>query len=197
MATKAKSNSIVTCVHDLITRTSTFTVLGGHTPIVLHHGRMSTECQIYAAYHGMGQRVPDAAAINAEPPPKGASPEVVARMAAERNREKWEKMVKVAEHYNSGATDWAMPKGSTGPRPLDTVTLAAVAEALGMELERVVKMVGQGAEKHGITTHAYLAKLGTGKTVVPILNRMRAEAVTEFDPDEELARAAEEAEGDE
>lgn len=88
-------------VYDLAKRTITFIVPGVSTPLVLDLNSVSEQCRTYAAYHGFGQRIGDAAAMErAARGGKSASPQ-----------EKFDAMRALVEHYNSGAEGWS-PKAA-------------------------------------------------------------------------------------
>ena len=88
-------------VYDLAKRTITFTVPGVSEPLVLEMDRVSAACRTYAAYHGFGQRIGDAAAIE-----RAAHGGKTAPAQA-----KWDALSALVTHYNSGAEGWS-PKAS-------------------------------------------------------------------------------------
>jgi hypothetical protein len=97
-ATKA---SRIGRVYDLAKRTITFTVPGVAEPLVLNLDSVSESCRTYAGYHGFGQRIGDAAAMErAARGGKSASAQ-----------EKWDAMAALVSHYNSGAEGWS-PKAA-------------------------------------------------------------------------------------
>lgn len=101
MNTKAKSNSIIKYTYDAVSRVITYTVLGVGN-IELHLDAVSPENRDYAGVHGFGQRIPDAAAIPRNPETgKSASPQ-----------EKFDAMVRLVEHYESGTSEWSRVRES-------------------------------------------------------------------------------------
>jgi hypothetical protein len=89
-------------VYDLSARTITFTVPGASGgPLVLRIDSVSPACREYAVYHGFGQRIGDAAAIErAANGGRTASPEA-----------KWNALKILVDHYSSGSDAWS-PKRS-------------------------------------------------------------------------------------
>lgn len=97
-ATKA---SRIGRVHDLAKQTITFTVPGVAQALVLDLSKVSEACRTYAAFHGFGQRIGDAAAME-----RAAHGGKTAPAQA-----KWDAMSALVEHYNSGAEGWS-PKAA-------------------------------------------------------------------------------------
>lgn len=96
MNTKAKSNSVITYTYDTATNAITYTVLGVGD-LVLNLDQVSPQNRDYAAVHGFGQRIPDAAAIARDTETgKSATPQ-----------EKYDAMAKLVAHYNSGTSEWS------------------------------------------------------------------------------------------
>lgn len=96
MNTKAKSNSVITYAYDAETNAITYTVLGVGD-LVLNLDQVSVKNRDYAAVHGFGQRIPDAAAIPRDTETgKSATPQ-----------EKFDAMAKLVTHYNSGTSEWS------------------------------------------------------------------------------------------
>jgi hypothetical protein len=86
---------------DLAKQTLTFTVPGVSETLTLDLTRVSDACRTYAVYHGFGQRIGDAAALErAQRGGKSASAQ-----------EKWNALKVLVDHYNSGAESWS-PKRS-------------------------------------------------------------------------------------
>lgn len=71
----------------------------------LEFNRVSPEVMAHAAYHGMVQRISDAAAISRDP----------TNGAAATPREKAEAMVKLVDHYHSGTAEWSRVR-EAGPK---------------------------------------------------------------------------------
>lgn len=185
MVTKAKSNSVITAHPDPEAQTLTFKVLGVGD-IVLNLAGVGEGVRIRALYHGLTQRVSDAAAIpfNKETG-KYATPQ-----------EKYEAMRALVEHYNAGG-DWARGRAAGGARVggETALILRALAEHQGLEVEAMRERVKILAEKRETTPRAYLASVlaaGRAETsplgnVVTIYERLRAEqpvAGVKIDADE-------------
>lgn len=100
MNTKAKSNSVIT--HNLGIDTDTkqefiaFDVLGAGQ-VRLYLDLIHSDNLKHAAIHGMIQRISDAAAISRDP----------ATGLPATAQEKFEAMTRLAEHYNSGNSEWS------------------------------------------------------------------------------------------
>lgn len=146
----------------------------GCPDIVIDRRRIHADNRERFEWHGIRQRVQDAAALSRNTADgKAAPPE--AKHAA---------MAKVAEHYLSGAEAWELAR--VAPQPgLDRMALAAVAEATGKTPDEVRAIVAAGAAKRTMTPNDYLTQLTTADRVKVILDRMRAE-VTTVDADAEL-----------
>lgn len=174
MQSKVKSNSVVTSRLDEATNEIVFGVVGaGETRLKL--GAISQAIRTRAVIHGLTQRVADRAAKNRDATNgKAATPE--SKLAA---------MAALVDHYNSGSEEWGMAGAGSGPR-LDQTIIAALAEVLAKPREEVLAFVAAGAGKHGVAQSAYLAKLGTGVKVQPVVDRLRAEGAGDVDADEEL-----------
>lgn len=108
---KRKSNSVVT--HDVSTAglhpVITFNVLGAGT-FALDMAKISDTVRDRAAVHGMVQRISDAAALSRTDKEGNIIP------AAELAQAKYEAMIALRDHYESGTAEWsrvatAGPKG--------------------------------------------------------------------------------------
>lgn len=191
MATKAKSNSIITAHPDTTAGTITFKVLGVGD-IVLSTALLSRGVKDRALYHGLTQRVSDAAAIpfNKEEN-RYATPQ-----------EKFEAMRALVEHYETGTAEWARNRAAGGSR-VDGETaliLRAVAEHQGKTVDTMRESIKAIAEKREMTPKVYLAGLlataqaakGTGPlaNIASIYARIKSEQPVpevKVDADEMLA----------
>lgn len=72
---------------------------------ILEFNRCSDAIMTHAAYHGLVQRISDAAAISRDP----------TNGAAATPREKAEAMVKLIDHYHSGTAEWSRVR-EAGPK---------------------------------------------------------------------------------
>jgi hypothetical protein len=191
MLSKPKENSLVTAVYDDTARTITFTSLGAGTT-VLYLNKVSAAIKAQAMLHGFGQRVPDAAALTTDPPPKDATPEQRAAIAKKRAQEKLAGMVRLVDWYNTGTEEWSPARGPVAPKPLDPILVKAVMTVANLSEERVIAMCENRAGELGCTKHEYLAKLTENKAVAAEVDRLRAANVTaDVDPDAELGLARE------
>tara|TARA_R110000868_G_scaffold2620_9_gene18740 strand:+ start:148 stop:768 length:621 start_codon:yes stop_codon:yes gene_type:complete len=159
MATKAKSNSIITA---RMTDESgnpadgphaaciMFTVLGVGD-ICLTFSKLSAQTQRRAMVHGLTQRISDAAAIP---------------FNKEENRyataqEKFEAMQALVEHYHTGTEEWSRTRTAGGSRAdgETTLILRAVAEHQGVTVDDMRERVKAIATKRETTPKAYLASV--------------------------------------
>jgi hypothetical protein len=83
-------------------------------------------------------------------------------------------MKRLVDHYSSGAEGWSPERDASGPG-LDSLLLAAVAEALGKTVDDVRTLVASGAEKAGCKPSEYLAAASSSAKAAPIVARMRGE----------------------
>jgi hypothetical protein len=196
MATKAKSNSIITAQPALgrdvesgaLTGCIKFTVLGVGE-LVLDITKLSPENISRAVAHGMTQRISDAAAI---PFNKDENRYATAQ-------EKYEAMRALVEHYETGTSEWARNRAVGGPRAdgETALILRAVAEHQGVSVDDMRERVKAIATKRETTPKAYLAGVlataqaakGVGALagVATVYARLKAEqpvAVVKLDADE-------------
>ena len=190
MATKAKSNSVITAKPDK--QGITFTVLGVGD-IVLGFDQLSASVRQRAMVHGLTQRISDAAAIpfNKEEN-RYATPQ-----------EKFEAMQALVEHYHTGTEEWSRTRAAGGSR-VDgetTLILRAVAEHQGCPVEDMRERVKAIAAKREMTPREYLAGVlataqkGPGPLagVAVVYERLKAEQpkpVAKLDGDELVAELA-------
>lgn len=190
MATKAKSNSIITAQPAADGSSITFKVLGvGEMTLTL--GKVSAPCMTRAMLHGFTQRISDAAAIpfNKEEN-RYATPQ-----------EKYEAMRALVEHYETGTSEWARNRAAGGPRAdgETALILRAVAEHQGVTVEDMRERVKAIATKRETTPKAYLAGVlataqgakgvGALAPIAAIYARLKAEqpvATVKLDADELL-----------
>jgi hypothetical protein len=178
MQSKAKSNSVVTTTRQ---PDGTFVFhVAGAGEVKFDPSRASDVNRNRAEEYGWNVRLTREAALPRDPK-TGLSAPASAKLAAIRA---------LAEHLMSGSEDWSPKRearGAAGPR-FDPIILAAVVEATGRTEAEIVELIGKGAAAKGVEPKAYLAALGTGAKVAPIVERMRAEqaSATELDADAEL-----------
>lgn len=167
MQTKPKANSVVTSAYDAAAKTLTFRVLGAGEA-VLHMPRVSQAVLDRFLIQGANQRCVNAAALEHDKTSgKAATPE-----------QKFAGVQRLVDHYNTGTEDYS-PAARTGPKPLDSLLMAAVAEGIGKTLEETGAFIEAGAKKHSIGIHAYLAKVASTERIAPIVTRLRAETVSD------------------
>jgi hypothetical protein len=157
--------------HDLAKRTITFTVPGVAEPLVLNLDNVSEACRTYAAYHGFGQRIGDAAAMErAARGGKSASP-----------REKWEAMKELVDHYNSGAEAWSPKRGDRIGS--DELLLARALSAVFPE-----KDAGKVREYvSGLTKAQRTALMTQDARIKAAIETIQAETVKDINTEELLA----------
>lgn len=183
MQTKAKANSTVTSKTSEDGSAIIFGAVGAGT-VTLTLSKLSEAVRNRAMVHGLIQRVSDRAAKGRDATTGlPATPEV--KLAA---------MAALVAHYESGTDDWS-PAVASGPRPLDMTIIRAVMEAIGKDEDFVRAYIAKKAEDGKVTPAAYLAHLATGKTVAPIVDRMRAASLTS-DAEDDLAEMMGEEAGD-
>lgn len=188
MATKAKSNSIITAQpgeHGI-----TFTVLGVGD-IVLMFDQLSQGVRQRAMVHGLTQRISDAAAI---PFNKDENRYATAS-------EKYAAMQALVEHYHTGTEEWSRTRAAGGSRAdgETALILRAVAEHQGVSVDEMRERVKAIATKRETTPKAYLAGVlataqaakgvGALAPIATIYARLKAEqpvAVVKLDADELL-----------
>lgn len=175
MSTEAKVEvtkaSRIGRVHDLSKGTITFTVPGVPEALVLDLSRVSEACRTYAAFHGFGQRIGDAAAIErASNGGKTASAQT-----------KWDAMSALVAHYNSGAECWS-PKAADRIGS-DELLLARALAALRPDkpVERIREYVS------GMTKAERTALMTQDARVRAEVEKLQAEVVKDINTDDLLA----------
>lgn len=167
MQTKPKSNSVIT--HEVAGNVITFHVKQAGD-IVFDMDSVSVENRERAAIHGFIQRISDGAAMSRDPVSgKPATPaEKMARMSA------------IADHYQSGSTDWSMRREGTGVeggllfRALTRLYPDKSADDLRAFIE------GVSAKER--------AALMVSPQIKPIVDELRSAAVGEVDVEDILAK---------
>lgn len=119
MDTKPREGAIVTVDVNRAIREMTVNVRGAGST-TLHLGRMHADNLDYAAFHGMEQRLRDAAAQSRDPI-TGLSAPAIDKLAA---------VARLVEHYESGSAEWTTRgQGSGG----DVGILIAAIVAAGLK----------------------------------------------------------------
>lgn len=128
MNTKRKSNSVVTVQQ--FDNSLQFDVIGADS-IVLNMDKLHPDVLKRAAFHGMKQRIADAAAMSRNPETgQPATPE-----------EKYEAMRALVEHYHSGTAEWSRRGLSGSGAGVQSITLLAIARVKSVEYADAVAMV--------------------------------------------------------
>ncbi len=176
MQSKPKANSIVTTTYDADTRTLTFRVRGQPSPILFHLDSVSDECKARAMLHGFAQRIPDSAAIGMQDKDGRIIP------AETRDRMKYDEMVKLRDHYESGTPDWSRVREG-GERETGGIILRALATVQGIDIATMRERVAAQAEKRGMTERKFLNGVATAPAVVAEIARIRAASGEGLDGD--------------
>lgn len=169
-----KGNSVVTVAYvDGIMRVS---VLGAGV-IDFDKAKASRECRAEAEDHGWEQRLRDAAAISRdEETGQPATP-----------ADKYARVKRLADHYMSGAKEWALVGGGGGAR---SITIEAIARVKGMTFEQAEAEVEKFAKaKHDGDTKAALAFLRKGERVMAAMEAIRKERLPKPAVDADAALA--------
>lgn len=148
-------------VYDLTKRTITFTVPGVTQPLILDMEKVSEACKTYAGYHGFGQRIGDAAAL--ERSTRGGKSATA--------QEKWNAMSALVEHYNSGAEAWS-------PKRADSIGSDEVLLARALS---VVK-----PDKSPEAIRSYVAGLSKAQRVALMTQNSEVKAAVEMIQGEEV-----------
>lgn len=180
MQTKAKSNSVVVTTLQPDGATIRFEVRGAGpdgaaATFDFNVDAVQDANRRRALIHGFTQRISDKAAISRDTATgRPASP-----------LDKYNAMRKLADHYLSGADTWS-PAVTERALGLDSIILGAIVEVTGKTHDEIRAMITAGAAKAGVKPGEYLAALGTGKLVAPVVARIRGERTTGVDADAEL-----------
>lgn len=177
MQTKPKRNSIITTKWDQENGRITWTVLGvGDLTLdmtKLHRGIITD-----SAYHGMTQRISDAAAI----------PRDTATGRSATPREKFDAMRALVGHYETGTDQWRV----RGEREdAGSLTIQAIMRVTGVDLAQAEETVRKLAlaRFEGERTAA-LRYLATGARVAEAMAKIRQERLGQaaLDADSEIDR---------
>lgn len=173
--TKKRANSIISTRGDA----------GGITFIVYGIGELrvdyadlSPEVKAHAMFHGLKQRITDAAALERDP--------VTGKSATAQ--EKFDEMARLVAHYRTGTAEWNTRRaaGDGGESREGGITLRALANVQKTDAGTMREKIARMAEKQGVSTRAILAKLATQTAVAAEIARLRAQTVA-VDADELLA----------
>lgn len=167
---KMKSNATMAVEIDRASNRITFTVRDAGE-IVLDMSRLSPEVLAYAAFHGMKQRIADAAAMSRNPD-TGAPASPADKFAA---------MEALAAHYMSGSDEWALRVASGGAAKPSGLTLRALADVQGVDITTMRERVDTLAERKGTTPAALLRELAKAPAVAKRIAEMRATSSPDAD----------------
>lgn len=167
---KMKSNATMAVEIDRAGNRITFNVRDAGE-IVLDMSRLSPEVLAYAAFHGMKQRIADAAAMSRNPE-TGAPASPTDKFAA---------MEALAAHYMSGTDEWALRVASGGAGKPSGLTLRALADVQGVDITTMRERVDTLAERKGTTPAALLRELAKAPAVAKRIAEMRATSSPDAD----------------
>lgn len=169
--TDVTKSSRIGRAYDLTKRTITFTVPGVSTPLVLEMDKVSEACRTYAGYHGFGQRIGDAAAMErAARGGKSATPQ-----------EKWDAMNALVAHYNSGAEGWS-------PKAADRIGSDEILLARALAVVKPDKDPAKIREYvAGLTKAQRTALMTQNAEVKAAVELLQAESVKDINTDDLLA----------
>lgn len=158
---KKRANSVVTVRQ--IDGKLEFTVLGAGV-LVFDPDKASAENRARAMMHGWKQRISDGAALSRDTDDGSpATPEA-----------KLERMRRIAEHYESGTTEWAM-RAAAAPGESAGLIIQAMMRGLGVTLERVEAILAATQTKDNIERTAALKKWAGTKQVAQAILDIKAE----------------------
>jgi hypothetical protein len=160
---KFKSNSVIAWSVNTAARSLTATVKGVGD-ITLNLSTVSQANLDYAAFHGLKQRLTDAAAIGRDEE-SGASA---------TPQEKYDAIMRVRDHLASGSADWRL-RGEAGDRGEQSIIVQALARVQRTDEATIREKVEAMAEKRGVKPAAVLRKLATAPDVARAIDAIRAE----------------------
>ena len=165
---KVKSNSIIT--HEVTADGIVFNVLGAGA-ITLDLRQVNPVITQRAMFHGLIQRVSDAAALSRD----------TATGLPATPAEKFEEIRALVEHYNSGTVEWSLKRAGGGADSSGGLLVRALLECFPNKgVERIREYL------KGLTA-AQKTALSDSDRVKPIIDRMRAEVVKHIDAEELIA----------
>ena len=166
--------AIIKSTVDMDAGTITFDVAGAGEA-VLRVERLSSDLFQHAAYHGLKQRIGDAAALSRD----------TATGAPASPADKLAEMQRVIAHLESGTSEWSMkPAGGGGG---ESLTLRAVAQHKGLSIESARERVQAYADaKLGGDFKKALAQLRLAPAIAEIMAQMRATKPARIDADAAL-----------
>lgn len=175
MQTKAKSNSIVT--HKLVGDSIEFTVKG-FSPVVFDPTKAAQGNRLQAERHGWIQRIVDSAAIGRTDKEGVIIPE------AERTQAKFDGILEMIQHYESGGESW----NRSGARGVDFgLILAGVMRATSLTSEQAERRIEAIRLKNKLATREdclkYLSGGASVKQAMLEIQAAKIRPVTDADKD--------------
>lgn len=162
MQSKPKSNSVVTSNWVNETQLLVIGVLGAGQ-ITFDPAKASQSCRDYAMIHGFTQRLSNASAI-----PKrdgiSASPQ-----------EKYEAIMRLREHYESGTEEWELASRPRGPQ-IDQWAVRAVAALKGIDYATALQMALDAAQLRKASIVDVVAAWGRIRAIGDKAAELRAQA---------------------
>lgn len=163
MQEKAKSNSTIT--HRRVDGKIEFTVLGAGV-FTFDPDKVSAENRARAMIHGFLQRISDRAAISRNPENgQPATPQ-----------DKFERMKAMAEHYESGTTEWGLRAPATPGVDSGLTIRAMIRAGLGADVEAIETILGATQTKRGIDRTAALRLWAGTDKVIKAIADLKAES---------------------
>jgi len=177
---KKRANAVVQVLETLLgylktTTTLTFKV-DGVGQVVLNMKALHPDILTRATFHGMKQRISDAAAIPCDPVTgKPASP-----------AEKFAAIQALVEHYNTGTAEWNRARGEGGVSRTGQTMQAFANVYTDGDVGRAEVMMDKFATKRGIDRKAALKIWAGADKIIDEVARMRAAQPSTVDADELL-----------
>lgn len=167
---KMKSNATMAVEIDQPNNRITFSVRDVGD-IVLDMTALSPDVLAYAAYHGMKQRIADAAAMSRNPDTGApATPQ-----------DKFDAMQALVAHYATGTSEWAVRVASGGAAKPSGLTLRALADVQGLDIATMRSRLEALAERKATTTAALLRELAKAPAVAKRIAELKAASSPDAD----------------
>lgn len=184
MQTKAKANSLVT--HRVVSENVIGFTVQGFDEIVLDMAKLNEANIKRAAMHGLIQRVTDMAAVPVADKEGNITPR------ADRMKTKYERMLRVVEHFMSGAEAWSLrePRAVRGASD-HSLTIRAMMERFSKDSAGVDALIeGWVKNGHGTRT-AILDSFAARADIAALITGYRAESASGIDTDALMAQIEE------
>lgn len=167
---KMKSNAVMSVDVDRANNQILFHVRDAGT-VTLDMSRLSPNVLAYAAFHGMKQRIADAAAMSRDTETgRPATPQ-----------DKLDAMQALADHYMAGSDEWALRVASGGAAKPSGLTLRALADVQGVDITTMRERVDTLAERKGTTPAALLRELAKAPAVAKRIAELKAASSPDAD----------------